>query len=95
MVKVNVVKNGGEITVYPNPVTNGQIKLQLNNMQAGQYHIQILDMLGQVKMTEVFNHNGGNAVKKMQLATDASKGIYTLEILTPGNNKTAISIMNQ
>ena len=95
MVKVNMVKTGGEITVYPNPVTNGQIKLQLNNMPTGQYHIRILDMLGQVKMSEVFNHNGGSAAKKMQLATDASKGIYTLEILTPGNNKTAISIMNQ
>ena len=95
VVKVNVVKAGGEIAVYPNPVTDGLISIQLKNMPAGRYQLHLMNALGQVKMNEAFDHTGGNAVKKIDLTKDAAKGIYTLEIVKPDNSKTVIGFINQ
>jgi len=50
--------------------------------------------LGQVKMNETVNHDGGTRLKKLQLIT-AAKGNYTMEIVRPDNTKTAIHFLNQ
>ncbi|MEO6228754.1 MAG: hypothetical protein ABIP10_01440 [Ferruginibacter sp.] len=93
VVNMDEIKTG--MTVYPNPVTNGVIDLQLKNMVPGQYNIRLINVIGQVLLTSQVNHTGGNADKKISLSKEIVNGMYNLEITAPDNSKTIIPVICQ
>ncbi|CAN5378867.1 hypothetical protein BH11BAC3_BH11BAC3_02010 [soil metagenome] len=96
VVKVNVAKNQSGMVVYPNPVTNGKIHLQMNNLQAGVYSVRILNSIGQVVLVKQLLHTGGNASHTILLPADVAKGMYRLEMIDPDKlTTTTINVMNQ
>jgi len=81
------------ITVYPNPIQNGQIGLAMNNMAAGNYTYRLLNQLGQEIQKGSFVHSGGNATLSLPFNRSISQGTYELEIVLPDNTKTNISLV--
>ncbi len=68
------------ISIYPNPVKNGIINLQMTNQLSGNYGIRLINNLGQVIISKQITHAGGTATKSIQLNKFVAKGIYQLEV---------------
>jgi hypothetical protein len=76
-----------KIQLYPNPVTNNQFTIQFNQVNAGNYTIQVTDARGQQVAQKLINVNGkGQAITTMNLSSSASKGIYIVKV-TDNNSK--------
>jgi hypothetical protein len=82
------------LTVYPNPIYNGIVGLQFNNMPLGIYTIEITNLSGQQVAKEVVNNSGEGATQSILLNKNINKGIYQLEAIGPDNNKTFFKILN-
>jgi hypothetical protein len=76
----------GKIGIYPNPVTNNQFAVQFNELQAGQYTIQVTDVMGRQLMQQVVNVGAEKQIQTVRLNAAASKGIYLVKV-TDQNNK--------
>lgn len=72
------------ISVYPNPVTSGTVKISFNDIPAGKYQVQMLDLSGRLVSTQEVNINN-----KVQLSDfnvpDVAKGSYLLKIVSEVN----------
>ncbi|MFT3680248.1 MAG: T9SS type A sorting domain-containing protein [Ferruginibacter sp.] len=90
VVKVNMGSIAGNINVYPNPVTNGVIKLKFTNMEKGTYNVKLLNALGQTVIATTINHAGGNNTKELDTPEKLTRGIYHLEI---SNNNTSAKVI--
>jgi hypothetical protein len=93
VVKVNIGTRGTGISVYPNPVTNNVIGLQLNNLASGNYHVRLLNTVGQEMLTKTINHNGGSEAETMPLNKNIAKGSYYLELVSPDNTRTGLKVL--
>jgi len=77
---VNIDGQNG-IVVYPNPVRHNQFVVEFKNKPAGEYNIQLVNILGQVVYTKVVLHPGGNSTYTVRPATLIAKGIYDLKVV--------------
>ncbi len=73
------------ITVYPNPVTDKRFTVQMNNVDAGIYHIVLFNVLGKKLMEQKTEHPGGSASLQITLPSGILPGTYQLSF--SGNNK--------
>lgn len=87
---VSVAEGAGKINVYPNPVTDNQFVIQFGDMEAGNYTIQVTDVMGRQVLQQAVAVNTENQVQKVKLNRSASKGVYLVKVLD-GTNKTAFS----
>jgi hypothetical protein len=71
-------------TLYPNPVTDGNIKIELNRKSGGTVNAELLDLSGRKIMTTEFN---GNSSGYMDISA-LSKGVYFIRL----QGETLISI---
>ena len=92
IVKVYMGKGKQTISVYPNPVINGTINLQLTNQPAGEYGIRLLNKIGQVMISKQINHAEGSSTETIQLDKYSAHGIYQLEVAKPDGSKTNINV---
>ncbi len=83
------------LTVFPNPVTEGKINIQMHDMPVGEYSVRLINNLGQVITTKRIIHQAATAVETIYINNKTAKGIYRLEIITPENNITAQNILVQ
>ena len=87
MVHVKIEKVQPAITIYPNPVINHSIGLQLAGLQKGNYQLRLLNTMGQVIFTHTLFHNGTNAAQTFKVGKNISSGYYSLEVVKPGGGK--------
>jgi Secretion system C-terminal sorting domain len=83
------------IAIYPNPVTNDILQLQMNNMPDGEYGIKVIDALGQTILTEEIDHGTFSETKSILLNKDLANGMYMLEIMQPDKTITKINFEKQ
>jgi hypothetical protein len=91
-VNVKIEKKQAAITIYPNPVTNHSIGLQLAGMQKGNYQLRLLNTMGQVVFTHTLLHNGINGAQIIKLGKSIPGGYYSLEFVNPGGDKTVTAV---
>ena len=91
---IKSTSNTTGISIYPNPVTNGFINLQLESQPAGEYKIRLLNSFGTVIISKSIKHGGNGNTEKIQWNKKSPKGIYELEITRPDGIVQVISIMN-
>jgi hypothetical protein len=89
---VTINKN---LTVFPNPVVNGKINIQMNDMPAGEYNARVMNSLGQVICSKSILHQTGTAVETIDINNKTAKGIYRLEIIMPGNTISSQNVLLQ
>ncbi len=70
------------VTVFPNPVKNSNIGLQMEAVPAGNYRLFLYNNAGQVAYSQSLIHEGGSASKSIQVAVPIKKGAYTLLIVS-------------
>ena len=80
IMKVNTKGGVAYITLYPNPVTGGQVSLQTTGLNKGLYTVRIFDAGGQQVFNELMNHNGGAATEVIQLPAALKRGMYSLQL---------------
>ncbi|UEG48530.1 hypothetical protein LK994_07760 [Ferruginibacter lapsinanis] len=90
--KINRGNNVPSISVYPAVVTNGAITLQLNNAAKGDYHLQLINGLGQLLFNKHIGHNGGNAVMTIPTGKLAT-GIYQFKVIAPDKQEKAFKVL--
>ncbi len=93
IVKVFMGKASGDISVYPNPIVNGNVNLQLTNQPAGTYNVRLLNPLGQVVLTRQITHTEGSSTETIKWDYNFARGVYQLEINRPVGEVKTIKIM--
>ncbi len=69
------------VTVYPNPVTDGSFRLYFNNQQKGKYEVQIVDLAGRVVGTQSILIANKVQVEEMYLNNNLSRGVYMVKLV--------------
>ncbi|MEP6673705.1 MAG: T9SS type A sorting domain-containing protein [Ferruginibacter sp.] len=79
-VKLNDSKPG--LSVFPNPVENKMLNLQMDNFAAGKVQLKLYNNNGQLILDQNIQYNGGSQVQQVQLPATATKGVYRLVVNT-------------
>jgi hypothetical protein len=80
IVRVDLNGNNRNITLYPNPVTQNNITLQLNNLDRGRYRLLFYNTAGQLVYEKDMVHDGGSSSHNLSLPTQMKPGIYSAEL---------------
>lgn len=70
----------GKINIYPNPIANNQFVIQFNQLEAGNYTVQVTDVTGRQVVQQLVNVSGENQAQTIKLTPAASKGIYLVKV---------------
>jgi hypothetical protein len=68
------------ISVYPNPVTTSNIRVQFNKVPAGNYTMELRDALGRSVMQKKITVNSESQSQEFQLTESNAKGIYMVKV---------------
>lgn len=79
IVNVKIGKARG-IVIYPNPVKNKTLTLQLSDQQKGTYTVRLFNATGQTVYANRIVYMGGAATQSLKLNSNIAKGTYTIEI---------------
>jgi len=82
--QTEAVQNNG-IAVYPNPVTNGLVKLSFSDQPAGKYQVQFLDMAGKLISEQEVVVNNKIQIEEFRLPQLVGKGNYLVKISNAQN----------
>jgi hypothetical protein len=82
-----------DIIIYPNPITDGMIHLQLMNMPEGKYKIRLLNKLGQLIVQKQITHAGGNATELIKWDYNLAHGMYQLEVTNPDGTVKDLNVL--
>ena len=93
VVKVFMGSLEQSITVYPNPIENGVINLQMVNQQTGEYGIRLFNKTGQVLISKQIHHTEDGSTEKVDLSRYLSHGIYQMEVSKPDGSKMNINVI--
>ncbi len=94
IVKVLIGNQDASVSIYPNPIINGDIHIQLNHQPTGVYGIRLLNSLGQVMISKVINHINASSNEELSPGNQLPKGIYQVEITKPDGNIEVINVVN-
>jgi hypothetical protein len=96
----NVVKVAGlncqpAISIYPNPVKDGLINLQMNNATAGLYYAKIYNSSNQLIFSKQIQHTGSGSVVTLKANQFLLPGNYYAEITSPNHSSIILKFVNQ
>ncbi|MBC7873101.1 MAG: T9SS type A sorting domain-containing protein, partial [Ferruginibacter sp.] len=72
------LRNG--IAVYPNPVTNGVVRLSFSEQPAGRYQVQLLDISGRLVGAKEVNISSEAQVEEFRFPELSVKGNYLIRV---------------
>jgi len=72
----------GNISLYPNPVTDKTFTVQTQDIAAGKYTVVLVNNLGQEVFSKAINHIAGSTSETITMNKVLSSGLYTLAIRT-------------
>jgi len=78
-------KFANEIAVYPNPVTASLIKLQFSKVPAGNYTVELRDVLGRTVMQKKISIEGENQTQELKLDRRNTNGVYMVKVFDGTN----------
>ncbi|MEO8763351.1 MAG: T9SS type A sorting domain-containing protein [Ginsengibacter sp.] len=73
------------ISIYPNPVSNGQIKITFDGNATGKYKIALTDLQGRFIDSRDVYIKGAGQVENFQMRTKQAAGVYMIKITDAGN----------
>ena len=69
------------VQVYPNPVTNNQFVVHFAKLEAGEYTIQVTDVMGRQVLQRIVNVAGEDQVETIRLNPAYAKGFYLVNVM--------------
>ena len=73
------------IAIYPNPIKEGKIHLQMGNQSAGNYQLSVTNNNGQVIYSGIIQNNSNNSNFLIDIKPIPVSGLYNLQIINPQN----------
>jgi hypothetical protein len=73
------------ISVYPNPVSGSNVTIQFNKVPAGNYMLELKDVLGRSVMQKRITINAETQVQTLTLNEGDAKGVYMITVLDNTN----------
>ena len=70
----------GSFRLFPNPVLNGTLNVELTNQSIGIYQVSLLNAAGQVLTAKQINHSGGSSITAFDVANLNVKGLCYVRI---------------
>ena len=74
---VQLTIDNSQLTVLPNPITNGRFKLGLSRI--GYYTVSVIDKLGKTVYTTRVNHTLLSSLESISIGKQLAAGIYTVK----------------
>lgn len=93
VVKARVLNAGPGMYVFPNPVTDNNIQLQMNKATAGEYYLRLVGANGQLVVSSIVKHVGGNATHILKPVNKLMSGVYQLEVISQDNKINTIKVV--
>jgi hypothetical protein len=81
--KVSAVGSAANISVYPNPIADKKMQLELNNATLGIHQLFIIGTNGQKLMLPSIKVAGSQQTQTIQLPTIIQPGVYQLQVIAP------------
>ena len=81
------------ITVYPNPVTDGQVRISFINQPSGKYQVQLMTNAGQVISSNEVEISNKSGQTSFRLPETIAKGTYLLKIVSDINKISKITTL--
>ena len=72
--------------VYPNPVTDGLVKLSFNDQPIGKYKVQVIDMFGKLISSREVIVNSKLQIEELKLGEALAKGSYMIKVSNEKEN---------
>lgn len=92
--KVTILNSKSSLYVFPNPVTDSKVNLQLpSSSLAGDYHLSLRSGDGKLICIKKVYHPGGTATVTLIPPVQLTSGIYRLEVLLPDKLQQHLSLM--
>lgn len=88
IVRINLGKSFVGFNVFPNPVTNNRLSIEVSEMPKGDYSIRMYNISGNLISSQVYTHPGGPVSRNIQLPPSIKTGMYTIQL---SNNESKIS----
>jgi hypothetical protein len=88
-VQQEIQKNS--IAVYPNPVTNGFVKISFAGQPAGRYQVQLMDISGQLISSKYVTINSSMQTEEFRLPQFVTKGNYLLKVVNEMSKASVVS----
>ena len=85
IVKVSLGKENIKFSVFPNPIENNILNLRLYEGSGGKYFVKLIGTSGQILLTQSYFYNEMEPVKKINLPSGLSSGIYQMQISKEGS----------
>jgi hypothetical protein len=79
-----------KIQIYPNPVSNNQFTLQFGRVAAGNYNLEMTNVMGQIVMQRAVNVQTEDQVETITIKSTMARGVYLVKV-TGKNNESVIS----
>jgi hypothetical protein len=76
----DIVRNDN-ISVFPNPVTDGSFRLYFDNQRQGRYEIQVVDLTGRVINSQIVNIGAKAQVEEMYVSKNLARGMYMVKVV--------------
>jgi hypothetical protein len=83
--RIDLSQSTTTLALFPNPVENSRLSIQVSNISKGQYKLAIWNVYGRFVYSQVLNHSGGAISQIIQLPPDVPPGMYSLTITGNGN----------
>ena len=93
IVKVKINKSTPAIYVFPNPVIENNIQLQMNNIPQGVYYIRLINSRGQEIINKLINHPPGTSTEQIKPSIKLLPGIYQLQLTAPDKKITVLKVI--
>jgi hypothetical protein len=95
VVKVVVTRGRSDMKVYPNPVVNGRINVQMISQPEGNYKFKLINGLGQVVLTRDIAYHTGENMVTIKVSTPMANENYRLEVTKPDNSTVSMNVLLQ
>ncbi len=73
------------IQIYPNPVVNSKFTIQFDQLEDGNYTIQVMDVMGHYVAQKSISISGDNQLQNINLNSSNTKGIYLVKVIDANN----------
>ncbi|MBL0358731.1 MAG: hypothetical protein IPP72_18525 [Chitinophagaceae bacterium] len=91
---VRILRNSPSMYVFPNPVVNNQVNLQISSsLPGGYYTARLLNAEGKTIASKKINHTGGSAFYTILPDHSLIAGTYQLEVSLPNKSRQVIGVM--
>jgi hypothetical protein len=92
VVKINIGATKSGISVFPNPVTNNTIFLQMNEVPYGVYNVALTSNNGQLIQSTKLVQNSNNSTTTIQPTKVLPSGTYQLKVTGPDKKISVIQL---